>query len=76
MKSLGIYGIITSWVAWKPLRHCEQCLEKLALFPMRTFDRQIAPLRCGGGSAAIIVLCTMNLWYNNLMGGVEATTAL
>ncbi|MEG0020384.1 MAG: hypothetical protein RR728_07545 [Oscillospiraceae bacterium] len=36
---------------------------------MRTFDRQIAPLRCGSGSAALIVLCTMNLWYNNLMGG-------
>ncbi|MEG0020585.1 MAG: hypothetical protein RR728_08565 [Oscillospiraceae bacterium] len=46
-----------------------QRLEKLSLFPMRTFEGQIATLRCGGGSAALTNLRLVNLRYNNLMGG-------
>ncbi|MEG1895537.1 MAG: hypothetical protein RR162_04790, partial [Oscillospiraceae bacterium] len=42
-----------------------QCLEKLTLFTVRTFDHQIAPLRCGSGCAAITNLRLVNLWYNN-----------
>ncbi|MEG2081822.1 MAG: hypothetical protein RR011_01175 [Oscillospiraceae bacterium] len=45
------------------------------LFTVRTFDRQIAPLRCGSGCAAITNLRLVNLWYNNLTGGVVAATA-
>ncbi|MEG2396735.1 MAG: hypothetical protein RSB11_06855 [Oscillospiraceae bacterium] len=36
----------------------------MTLFPVRTFDHQIAPLRCGV-ALPLSVLCTDNLWYNN-----------
>ncbi|MEG2928196.1 MAG: hypothetical protein RR846_01490 [Oscillospiraceae bacterium] len=66
------FVIITSRAACR-YGTAAQCLEKLALFSVRTFEWQIAPLRCGGGCAALTNLRLVNLRYNNLTGGCAAT---